>query len=56
LPGQRCCWSFAGGVEGFVAGEHVPGGDQDLARDGGLGGVAVAGAATDVEVEVVPGV
>ena len=29
------------GVEGFVAGEHVPGGDQDLARDGGLGGVFV---------------
>jgi hypothetical protein len=44
------------GLEGFVAGEHVPGGDQDLARDGGLGGVAVAGAAADVEVELVPGV
>src|SRR6266516_1967688 len=44
------------GVEGLVAGEHVPGGDQDLARDGCLGGVAVAGAGDDVGVEVVPGV
>jgi len=34
----------------------VPGGDQDLARDCGLGGVGVAGAASDVEVERVPGV
>src|ERR687887_235247 len=45
-----------GGLEGFVAGEHVPGGDQDLARDRRLGGVVVAGAAADVEVELVPGV
>src|SRR5215207_11495932 len=45
-----------GGLEGLVAGEHVPGGDQDLARDRGLGGVVVAGAVTDVEVELVPGV
>src|SRR5687767_14405166 len=45
-----------GGLEGLVAGEHVPGGDQDLARDRGLGGVAVAGAASDVGVEVVPGI
>src|SRR6266540_531329 len=37
------------GLEGLVAGEHVPGGDQDLARDRGPGGVRVAGAATDVE-------
>src|SRR6266498_4852729 len=44
------------GLEGLVAGEHVPGGDQDLARDRGLGGVRVAGAATDVEVELVPGI
>src|SRR6266508_4700843 len=43
-----------GGVEGLVAGEHVPGGDQDLARDRGLGRVAVAGAGADVEVERVP--
>src|SRR6266511_6420984 len=28
-----------GGVEGLVAGEHEPGGDQDLARDRGLGRV-----------------
>jgi len=39
-----------GGVEGLVAGEHVPGGDQDLACDRGLGRVVVAGAAADVEV------
>jgi hypothetical protein len=44
------------GLEGLVAGEHVPGGDQDLARDRGLGGVGVAGAAGDVAVELVPGV
>ena len=44
------------GLEGFVAGEHVPGGDQDLARDRGFGGVVVARAAADVEVELVPGV
>jgi hypothetical protein len=44
-----------GGVEGLVAGEHVPGGDQDLARDRGFGGVGVTRPTTDVEVEVVPG-
>src|SRR5918995_7528752 len=44
------------GLEGLVAGEHVPGGDQDLARDRCLGGVVVARAAADVEVELVPGV
>src|SRR5436190_18894310 len=44
------------GLEGFVAGEHVPGGDQDLARDRGFRGVVVARAAADVEVELVPGV
>src|SRR6266545_2642948 len=45
-----------GGVGGLVAGEHVPDGDQDLARDRRLGRVAVAGAGADVEVEPVPGV
>src|SRR6266511_4413179 len=45
-----------GGLEGLLAGEHVRGGDQDLARDRGLGRVAVTRAATDVEVELVPGV
>src|SRR6266536_5966852 len=44
------------GFEGFVAGEHVPGGDQDLARDRGFRGAVVARAAADVEVELVPGV
>src|SRR2546426_6203048 len=44
------------GLEGFVAREHVPGGDQDLARDRGFRGVVVAGAAAYVEVELVPGV
>src|SRR6266508_6862218 len=45
-----------GGLEGLVAGEHVPGGEEDLARDRGFGRVAVTGAAADVEVEPVPGV
>src|SRR5215207_11048770 len=45
-----------GGLEGLVAGERVPGGDQDLARDRGLGRVAVTGPAADVEVEVMPGI
>src|SRR5215211_885026 len=45
-----------GRIEGLVAGEHVPGGDQDLARDRGLGGVGVTRAASDLEVELVPGV
>src|SRR5205823_7138153 len=54
-PGAVHCGS-GGGLEGLVAGEHMPGGDQDLARDRGLGGVGVAGAATDVEVELVPGI
>src|SRR3569623_1936989 len=31
-----------GGLERLVAGEDVPGGDQDLACDGGLGRVALA--------------
>src|SRR5919109_86031 len=43
-------------LEGLVAGEHVPGGDQDLARDRRVRGVVVARAAGDVEVELVPGV
>jgi hypothetical protein len=34
----------------------VPGRDQDLAGDGGLGGVGFAVAALDVGVELVPGV
>src|SRR6266545_8006433 len=43
-----------GRVEGLVAGEHVTGGDRDLARDRRLGRVAVAGTGADVEVEPVP--
>ena len=39
------------GLNGSLAGEDVPGGDQDLARDGGLGGVGLAVAALDVGVE-----
>src|SRR5215211_8400813 len=54
---DRAALGGSGGrVEGLVAGEHVPGGDQDLARDRGLGRVAVTRPATDVEVELVPGV
>ena len=46
---------WGGGLEGLLAREDVPGGDQDLARDGGLGGV-LAGAGGDVGVELMPGV
>jgi hypothetical protein len=35
---------------------HVPAGDQDLAGDGGFGGVAVSLPAADVDVQSVPGV
>ena len=52
--GARC--GGAAGLERLVAGEDVPGGDQDLARDGGLGGVGLAVAALGVGVEPVPGV
>src|SRR4051795_11056747 len=45
----------ARGIEGLLERQHVPAGDQDLARDGGLGGVTVAAAALlDVEVELMP--
>src|SRR5437588_12550431 len=43
-----------GRLEGLVAGEHLPGGDQDLARDRSRGGVGVTRPAADVEVERVP--
>jgi hypothetical protein len=42
--------------EGLFAAEHVPAGDQDLARDRRLGRVRLAGARLDVRVERVPGV
>src|SRR3954451_1152534 len=42
-----------GGLEGLLAREDVPGGDQDLARDSGLGRV-LAGALSEVGVEAVP--
>src|SRR4051794_3565559 len=48
LPGQDRCRSRrrdggrgGAGLERLLAGEDVPGGDQDLARDGGLGGGAL---------------
>jgi hypothetical protein len=41
-------------LERLVEREDVPGGDQDLARDGGLGRVGLAVAALDVGVEAVP--
>ena len=45
------------GLKGCWQREHMPGGDQDLAGDGGLGGVALPAAAQlDVEVELMPGV
>jgi hypothetical protein len=46
----------AAGLEGLVAGQDVPGGDQDLAGDRGLGGVGLAVALGGVAVELVPGV
>src|SRR5215207_1161625 len=47
--------AWRGGLEWLLARQDVPGGDQDLAGDGGLGGV-LAGAFGDVGVELVPGV
>jgi hypothetical protein len=43
-------------LERPLVGEDVPDGDQDLAGDGGLGGVGLAVAALDVGVELVAGV
>jgi hypothetical protein len=54
LAGTRSVW--AAGLEGLFAAEHVPAGDQDLARDRRLGRVGLAGARLDVSVEPVPGV
>src|SRR3954471_10858921 len=62
LPGQGRCRSRRDGgcggawLERLLAGEDVPGGDQDLARDGRLGRVALAVAVLGVGVEAVPGV
>src|SRR5229473_1345161 len=52
--GRRC--RGGSGLEGFVAGEYVPAGDQDLAGNGRFGGVAVSLPAADVDVQSVPGV
>src|SRR5581483_7356521 len=43
-------------LEGFVACEDVPAGDQDLARDRGLGGTSLAVALLGLGVEPMPGV
>src|SRR3954451_18167073 len=51
--GRRVAAARGAGLEPLVARQHVPGGDQDLARDGGLGGVAAV-ALGDIEVELVP--
>jgi hypothetical protein len=51
-----CRVAGAAGLEGLLAGEHVPSGDQDLAGDGALGRVGLAAALLDVAVELVPGV
>src|SRR5829696_15662 len=48
--------SRAARLEGLLEAEDVPAGDQDLAGDGGLGRVRLAGARLDVRVEPVPGV
>src|SRR5215213_8924125 len=53
--GRSCRAAGARGGEGLLERQDVPAGDQDLARDGGLGGVALAAAALlDVEVELMP--
>src|SRR3954463_16409285 len=59
LPGQdgRRSRRPSGGsarLKRLLAGEHVPRGDEDLARDGGLGRVALAVAVLGVGVEAVP--
>jgi hypothetical protein len=46
----------AGRLEGLLALQHVPDGDQQLAGDRRLGRVGLAAAALDVEVEPVPGI
>jgi hypothetical protein len=64
LPGQDRCRSRrrgdggcgGAGLERLAAGEDVPAGDQDLPRNGGLGGVALAVALLGIGVEPVPGV
>jgi hypothetical protein len=43
-------------LEGLFAAEHVPAGDENLARDRRLGRVRLAGTGLDVRVEPVPGV
>jgi hypothetical protein len=51
----RCRAARTRRVEGLVEGEHVPAGDQDLARDGGLRRVAFPAAALlDLEIKIVP--
>src|SRR4051794_17187979 len=55
LPGRGCGRSRGergGRLEGFLAGEDVPGGDEDVAGDGGLGGVGLAVALLDGGVEL----
>src|SRR5512133_209944 len=41
-PGRRASCGGARWLEGLLAREDVPGGDEDLARDSGLGGVGLA--------------
>ena len=41
-------------LEGLLAREDVPGRDEDLARDGGLGRIGLAVAGLGVGVEAVP--
>src|SRR3954453_7856578 len=54
---RSCRAARARGVEGLLERQHVPAGDQDLARDGRLSRVALAAAALlDVDVELMPGV
>src|SRR3954454_17909685 len=44
----------AAGLEGLVAGKHVPASDQDLVGDRGFAGVGLALALSDIAVERVP--
>src|SRR5262249_12665443 len=47
--------AWAAWLERLLEGEHVPGGGEDLACDGGLG-VVLAAAVAEVGVQLVPGV
>lgn len=54
LAGTGACRGSAGWFEWLLTGEHVPGSDEHLASDGGLGGVGFAVPVLGVGVEPLP--